>query len=118
MAWHPSVRVNIIGKSLQMVPCEVMVPDTVYWIIVSIVYASNDEAERRELWQEFVNLSTNERVASKPWLVLEDFNQTLHPNEHSVIARQTLDSKMMEFRSMLDDVELSDLTYKDSTFTW
>lgn len=47
--WHHTVKVVIIAKSLQMITCEVMLPDMQEWIVVSIVYASNDEAERKDL---------------------------------------------------------------------
>lgn len=41
--WHQSARVRVISKSLQMVSCEVLLPDWQHCCVVSIVYASYDE---------------------------------------------------------------------------
>ncbi|CAA7020366.1 unnamed protein product [Microthlaspi erraticum] len=118
IVWHPSVRVVTIAKSLQMITSEVLLPDSSAWIVISVVYASNDETERKALWAELKDLALDRRVASRAWLVLGDFNQTLNPHEHSIPAAQNINRRMVEFRNTLQDAELSDLTFKGETFTW
>lgn len=57
VVWHPSVRVKTLAKSLQMVTCEVLLPDAPDSCVVSIVYASNDDDVRKLLWKELVDRS-------------------------------------------------------------
>ena len=40
---HPTVRVTILETSLQMITADVLLPDSTGSIIVSLVYASNDD---------------------------------------------------------------------------
>lgn len=47
--WDPSVQVVIVAKSLQMITCEVLLPNSQSWIVVSVVYAANEEDKRKEL---------------------------------------------------------------------
>lgn len=42
----------------------------------------------------------------------------LHPLEHSNPQTSNVGRKIRDFRSCLLDAELSDLVYKDNTFTW
>lgn len=49
VVWKPSVKVNVIRKSLQMITCEVLLPDTRIWSVISVVYASNSKEERTTL---------------------------------------------------------------------
>lgn len=115
--WHPSVKVAVLAKSLQMITCEVLLPQATSSMVVSIIYASNEHDTRKELWSELVE-TTSTRVGNKPWLVLGDFNQTLHPLEHSSAPTLNVDRRTREFRECLLDSELSDILYKGNTFTW
>lgn len=115
--WHPSVKVVVLAKSLQMITCEVLLPQETSWIVVSIVYASNHNDTRKELWKELAEMASVQ-VGNKPWVVLEDFNQTLNPLEHSNAPSLNVDRRTREFRDCLLDSELSDLVYKGNTFTW
>lgn len=84
--WHPSVKVVIIAKTLQMICCEVWFPDAQDSFIASFVYGSNCAAIRTELWSELIATASHPLVAGKAWIVLGDFNQTISPDEHSVPA--------------------------------
>lgn len=44
--WHPSVRVDVFYKSIQLISCEILLPSSSSPMIVSFVYASTDEAIR------------------------------------------------------------------------
>lgn len=55
LVWHPSLLVKILSKYLQMITAEVTWPSsTQSKVFISIVYASNDPAERALLWSEIM----------------------------------------------------------------
>ncbi|KAG7530870.1 Reverse transcriptase zinc-binding domain [Arabidopsis thaliana x Arabidopsis arenosa] len=116
--WHPSVKLLVLSKSLQMISCEVQVPDYPETFVVSFVYASNDETVMQTLWDELVALSSDSRVVGKAWAVMGDFNQTLHPSDHSATISQNVDRATRVFRETLLDASLVDLNFRGSTFTW
>ncbi|CAA7026594.1 unnamed protein product [Microthlaspi erraticum] len=87
-------------------------------MIFSFIYAANVEALRNELWEELVSLSTDARVVGKAWAVLGDFNQVLHPNEHSALDGFTVDRATRDFRQSILNSELADLNFRGSTYTW
>lgn len=82
VVWHPSVKVKVIFKSLQSITSEVTFPNLSSTLIITIVYASNEDEMRKELWKELLLVKTDPRTKDMPWMVLGDFNQTLHPEEH------------------------------------
>lgn len=116
--WHPSVKVTIIPKSLQMISCQGMLLDAHEEIISSFMYASNDECSRRDIWKDIADLSVNQQVMGKAWSVIGDFNQTLSPLDHSTPINPNVDLPTRLFRECLLDAELSDLTYRGCSFTW
>ncbi|KAG7595163.1 Endonuclease/exonuclease/phosphatase superfamily [Arabidopsis thaliana x Arabidopsis arenosa] len=116
--WDPSVQVVTVAKSLQMITCEVLLPNSLTWIVVSVVYAANEDEKRRELWKEISDLGASQTVANRPWIMLGDFNQVLHPHEHSKHVSLNVDRRIRDFRDCLLDAELSDLVYKGNSFTW
>ena len=83
LIWHPSILVTVILKSLQMVTVDVTWPSPQSYLIISIIYASNDAAERTLLWSELLDLATTHRLGSKAWLILGDFNQIRDPFERA-----------------------------------
>lgn len=118
VVWDPSVQVIVVAKSLQMITCDVLLPDTQSRMVVSIVYASNDKGQRKDLWKEIVNLALSPAVDSMPWIVLGDFNQILNLEDHSNGSSLNISRRMRDFRSCLLDSNLFDLVYKGNTFTW
>ncbi|KAG7548232.1 Reverse transcriptase domain [Arabidopsis suecica] len=116
--WDPSVRVVVVNKSLQMITCEVLLPDTKDWMVVSIVYASNEDGPRKDLWAEMVQLALSPTVIGRPWIVLGDFNQVLNTWDHSNGADLSVGRRIRDFRDCLLDSELFDLVYKGCSFTW
>lgn len=116
--WHPSLQVSIIHKSLQMVSCLVKHPDYLSPVIVSCIYASNDEDIRKELWAEIVDISTHAEVQGKAWLLIGDFNQVLKPDEHSCPPTLNVDRKTREFQECLSDAGLSDLSFTGPSLSW
>lgn len=118
VVWHLSVKVVVISKSLQMVTCEVVWPDSQKVVVISVVYASNCAVARTGLWEELMDLSSSLILNGKPWLVLGDFNQVLHPSEHSRAVSRKVDKRTRAFRQCLLEVDLSDLNFRGNTFTW
>ncbi|KAG7563624.1 Reverse transcriptase domain [Arabidopsis suecica] len=116
--WHPSVKVVIIAKSLQMITCEVQLPGSSVWFVVSFVYASNDDGLRRSLWEEIVCQAASPFMVGKAWAILGDFNQILIPTEHSSPPNLNMDLAMREFSDSLLHASLMDLNYRGCSFTW
>lgn len=116
--WHQSVKVVVLYTSLQMITCEVLLPDAQDWCVVSIVYASNDVRLRLDLWKEIVEVVDSSRLAGRPWLMMGDFNQTLHPSEHSCPKSLNVDRKTTSFIACLLEADHSDMTFKGNTYTW
>lgn len=112
------MKVEVLSKSLQMVTCEVQLPQNPNSFIVSFVYASNDSVERRSLWSEIVAAVVNQLVLGKAWAVLGDFNQILCRTDHSTRINLNMDRQMREFTDSLQTASLFDLTYRCSSFTW
>lgn len=114
--WHPSVKVVVIAKSLQMITCEVLLPDSKQWIVVSIVYALNDVPIRKKLWEELKEISYS-LINGRAWMALGDFNQVLHPQEHSSTTTLNVDRRIRLFRDCLRFTEVEDLI-RGCTYTW
>ena len=81
-----------------MITCEVLLPDASVWILVSIIFASNSEDLRKELWKEIEEVTAYNEALAMPWMVLGDFNQIRHPDEHSLAVSQNIDRKPRDFR--------------------
>lgn len=116
--WHPSVKVVILFKSLQLVTCEVQLPDSSESVIVSFVYAANDGATRSILWTDLVSQASNTQFSGKAWAVLGDFNQILNPSDHSTRTNLNMDRAMRDFKDALLGASLMDLNFRGCSFTW
>ena len=118
IVWHPSLIVNVVFKSLQMICAEVSWPSVSSKIFISVVYASNDVDEREGLWRELSSLAISLDLNSKPWLILGDFNQIRDPLEHSKPTTLNMDKRCRDFNQCLSDIDVEDLNFRGSTFTW
>lgn len=118
IVWHPSLIVNVVFKSLQMICAEVSWPSHPTKIFISVIYASNDVDEREGLWLELTSLVTDLDLNSKPWLILGDFNQIREPLEHSNPPTLNMDRKTREFNQCLSDIEVDDFNFRGTKFTW
>lgn len=101
-----------------MITCEVLLPITKDWIVVSIVYASNQDGPRKDLWAEMVQFALSPTVIGRPLIVLDDFSQVLNTWDHSNGVDLSVGRRIRDFRDCLLDSELFDLVYKDCSFTW
>ena len=116
--WHPSVKVSVISRSLQMVTCDVQFPEAYESVIISFVYASNDVDMRQTLWNELTSLSGSQALIGKAWCVLGDFNQVLDPSENSFARSPNVDCQTRIFKQTLIDSSLVDLNFRGSSHTW
>ena len=107
----------MLRKSLQKITSEVIFPSQSMTCIISIVYASNDDDRRKELWEELSYLKWDPRILSKLWIILGNFNQTLDSKEHSRPVSLNVDAKTRLFREVLLDADLADLNFRGPTFT-
>ncbi|XP_009145336.1 uncharacterized protein LOC103869048 [Brassica rapa] len=119
VVWKQSLSVVVFKKSEQMIVCGVFDPDTQTYITVGFVYAYNTEGQRRQLWEEIVNISDHHLVKDKPFLILGDFNQILTASEHFSILPYDLPLRgMEEFRDCLFQCELEDVELRGVFYTW
>ncbi|GKB13443.1 RNA-directed DNA polymerase, eukaryota, reverse transcriptase zinc-binding domain protein [Tanacetum coccineum] len=73
------VNVLVINKAKQNILCTVELNKIKFYC--TIVYASNNGAERRDLWKELA--MQKQFVKNDPWVILGDFNVTINASEHS-----------------------------------
>lgn len=84
----------IVDIMRQCITLKVQVENKEVWI--PVVYAINDAADKRLLWAHFVDL--NIRAVHGPWLMAEDFNVILKPEECSKFNQfQVMTTDMKDF---------------------
>ncbi|KAG2241665.1 hypothetical protein Bca52824_090238 [Brassica carinata] len=115
--WRDSVSVRVLHKSSQSVTCEVKIPGASQFVYTA-VYAANDGVTRTDLWVELLQISQAFSLDSAPWILGGDFNQIIHPAEHSLADVNHLSSDMVELKDCLTQLGLYDLRYQGPLFTW
>ncbi|WZZ64410.1 hypothetical protein YC2023_075780 [Brassica napus] len=100
-----------------MITCEIELPNCTP-IIYSAIYASNTIEERTDLWVELLNLHSAHDLDTRPWMVGGDFNQILHPYEHSSFCHSTHFLQMFQFRDSLLQMGVFDLRFYGPVHTW
>ncbi|WZZ77741.1 hypothetical protein YC2023_098313 [Brassica napus] len=117
--WSDRVQVTMLHKSSQVITCVVQIPETKEQFICSAIYASNFEAERRELWEDMRGTQAAYKHLDMPWILLGDFNVTLSSGEHSRVRDYLTDQRgMRQFQEVVSDCVLTDLAYTGAIFTW
>ena len=115
--WKDSVDVRVLQQSRQAVTCEVKLPGSAPFVFTAI-YASNERTERTDLWVELLNLYQSFSLDTVPWVLGGDFNQIIHPAEHSLPEVNSLTSDMIELRDCFTQMGLYDLRYQGSLYSW
>lgn len=81
--------------------------------VVVNVYAPNEVANRRQVWEELLNLKASSNV---PWCVGGDFNEILEVNERVGCVR--IERGMRDFSEFCNNMEILDLPMLGRKFTW
>lgn len=115
--WKHHVSMTLLHQSKQSLTCEVQIVGGHKFIWTS-VYAANIREERCDLWCEFLQLHQNYSLSSTPWVLCGDFNQIIHPAEHSCSSVDHLTLPMLELRDCFIQLEMFDLRYQGVNHTW
>lgn len=116
IGWDDSVfELMSMFSTDQVIHCLVSDKRSSVHFFCSFVYAANDHIPRRKLWHSIEVFS--QLVGESPWMILGDFNATLHLEEivGGVIGRSPA---MEEFRECISKVEVMDLHFSGMRFTW
>ncbi|XP_074264272.1 uncharacterized protein LOC141586807 [Silene latifolia] len=112
--WDPQVfRIVLLAKNAQVITVQVTEVNSGDQFILSVVYGSNDDGERLELWNHLKDMKRNYQG---PWGVCGDFNNVLNYNER--IGREVGWADIAEFRACVDFCGLMDIKGQGSFFTW
>ncbi|KAL1198511.1 hypothetical protein V5N11_003587 [Cardamine amara subsp. amara] len=87
--WQDQVQVRVIHQSKQSLTCEVKIQNT-HVFIYTAIYAFNTREERVNLWVELLDLQQSLLFFNRPWMMGGDFNEIVHPEEHSLPEVTTL----------------------------
>lgn len=71
-------------------------PDNYFYY--TAIYAANTSEERNELWIKLLSIQSSLQTDSSPLIVGGDFNEILHPSEHSAESFQQFTSPMIDFK--------------------
>ncbi|KAK6794049.1 hypothetical protein RDI58_007502 [Solanum bulbocastanum] len=82
-------------------------------VLLSIVYAMNEQSQREALWQEFQGLGAN---IQSPWILSGDFNNVLAVEER--IDLLVTQAEIARFKKMVNTLQLTSLRTKGCFFTW
>lgn len=117
LIWKHPVNLQVVCKSRQSLTCRLTLPNKPVFYYTA-VYASNEVAERSDLWAELIQIQTALNLDDTAWLIGGDFNQILHPEEHSSPDVSAADTQMFQFRDCLLQAGVFDLRYNGSNLTW
>lgn len=113
--WNKSiVSVNCLFRSNQLVHCYVTFTAQQFSCYVSFVYAENEPVDRIPLWLDLGRVGQN---MVEPWLILGDFNTTLHQDERVRDGEGVL-GDVSELETFTGQFELLDLRYNGIKLTW
>lgn len=85
---------------------------------LTAIYASNNPRERTDLWCDLINIQQSICNGPHPWLLAVDFNQIIHPDEHSTAYVNHLSLEMVELRDCFLQIDISHLIFYGSSHTW
>jgi hypothetical protein len=112
--WKAGLNINLIGMpSKYHIDVEITENDGYKWRFTG-VYGEPKQEERNKTWKL---LRTLKNHSSLPWLCAGDFNEILYDWEKEGGAPRP-HVYMDNFRTALEDYNLSNLGFKGDAFTW
>ena len=73
------ISITVISTSSQYLHCRVTLLESKSDYYITLIYASNEDVDRRKLWLDMEDLQA--MVANSPWLLAVDFNVIKAPAE-------------------------------------
>lgn len=117
MLWKDPAAVRVISQTRQSLSCEVTISNSLTFYFTAI-YASNAHDERQDLWVDLLNLHQTLDLDSYPWILGGDFNQIIHPAEHSSSSINCVTAPMAYLRNVLTQIGVFDLRFFGPLHTW
>ena len=117
LIWKDPLKLQIVHQSSQSMTVTLSLPnqDSIYY---TAVYASNLSDERVDLWAELLHLQATLDMDNNQWMIGGDFNQILHPHEHSSPSVVVHDSLMYQFQDCLLQCGVFDLRFNGPSHSW
>lgn len=112
--WDPSkfcVSRKVIGD--RWIVLEGYITEGNFNCCVGIIYGPNDRSGRSDMFESLKLIFQN---INKPLLLLEDFNEIMHPSER--IGQFKYDLSMRDFLDWIHDLHLIDIPLHGIKFTW
>lgn len=113
LLWNDEVNLCLRSYSRLHIDAEITEADGRVWRLTGF-YGESVAADRGESWNCLKNLGRNSLM---PWVILGDFNETLHDNEQLSINRRPA-TQIVAFRDVVDQLEMQDLGYEGYKYTW
>ncbi|KAL0913533.1 hypothetical protein M5K25_016998 [Dendrobium thyrsiflorum] len=82
--------------------------------LLSIIYASNNQEDRRILWDDIRSISPN---GDTPWILMGDFNCCRYPSD-KLGGNALHQNQLCEFNNLIFDANLTDLASVGLPYTW
>lgn len=118
MLFDNSIRLHVQTYSKQAVQCHVYSEAMGKYFFMSVIYASNSNLERRDLWSKMSRIKFS-MPPSTPWLVFGDFNVIYHLNERSdYFDGMPVTFEVQDFQACVTATELIDIHSGGCFFTW
>lgn len=119
MVWKDTVRLTPVFKSEHIITCSVLMEGQEEEFFCSFIYASNDEVERRDLWEDLRIHHNSPIFRNKKWIIFGDFNEILVGDEHSSYANNpTIAQGTRDFQSLAQHCLLTYMSYQGPMYTW
>lgn len=109
-----NVEVEIILDTEQQITLKLSMEEENLQFVTTLVYANYDRTERLQLWDSIYQLA---KTMALPWLVGGDFNTVLS-DEEKIGGLPVTSENCEEFAFCINFLELLDVGFKGSPFTW
>ncbi|XP_016452665.2 uncharacterized protein LOC107777186 [Nicotiana tabacum] len=114
LMWKPMIyEVDILRTIDQLIHSGVRHKGTGKRLYVTMGYAYNDMALRRNLWKEIVDIYNH---TQGPWVVMRDFNSVL--NKEDLIGSPVTMAEIRDFRQWVDTCCFQELKSTGAFYTW